>query len=164
MLPDCFPEEGNPPWVFSKRQLGGAGRWSSPHLGRPLRPRKLPLLVTVRCNILPNRVWGHKVQQIKACMGNQRKLLEIGLRNGGHIAGSHLDKSQLAGAQYDISYDALPAKDTANSSSCPCCRAVGAVRPHLHRCMGWAIWTVWYCIVTMCARSALGQPDGLLDP
>ena len=53
------------------------GRWSSPHLGRPLRPRKLPPLVTVRRNILPNRVWGHKVQQIKACMGNQRKLLEI---------------------------------------------------------------------------------------
>ena len=46
-------------------------------------------------------------------MGNQRKLLEIGLRNGGHIAGSHLDKSQLAGAQYDISYDTLPAEDTA---------------------------------------------------
>lgn len=41
--------------------------------------------VTVRCDApergLPNRVWGYKVRQIKACMGNQRRLLEIGSQN-----------------------------------------------------------------------------------
>ncbi len=94
--------------------------------------------VTVRCNLLPNRVWGHKVRQIKACMGNQRRLLEIGLWNGGHIDGCPLDETALVVEQYDVRYIQVHTTHTglwlyraaeALSVSHPCCRAAGASDP-----------------------------------